>query len=181
MHARGSAGAPLGGAARFGEEAGGIGLRSGEILDHPVQHGLQLAQAVHRLLHERKHKRNGLSITDSMLYAFADECEPGWRWHEREVKLVYLSAHGGHERDHLLQEVMESLEHTKQAHGQINLQCRCRCRGRKEEPWGEIGRILGSPPRPPGRRRAGRTCRRRRAPSSSRPTALHARARHVPS
>ena len=38
-----------------------------------------------------------------------------------------------------------------------------------------VGGGCSSPPRPPGRRRAGRTSRSRRAPSSSRPTALHAR------
>ena len=35
-------------------EAAGLRLWRGEILDHPVQHGLQIGQAVHRLLHEQQ-------------------------------------------------------------------------------------------------------------------------------
>ena len=62
MQARGGAGRLRGARLAEGrrgasEEAAGLRLGGGEVLDHPVQHGLELAQAVHGLLHDREEEQ----------------------------------------------------------------------------------------------------------------------------
>ena len=57
MQARGSAARLRAARLASGEEAAGLRLGGGKVLDHPVQHGLELAQAVHGLLHDREEEQ----------------------------------------------------------------------------------------------------------------------------
>lgn len=94
-------------------------------------------------------------------------------WHEHQVA-SYIAADSylsGHERDHLLHEVVESLKPSHSTHNiSIYISFEIGQAGR------QVNRRAALPRRPPGRRRrpAGRTCRRRTAPSSCHPTALQA-------
>jgi hypothetical protein len=72
-----------------GEEAAGIRLGAGEVLDHPVQHGLELAQAVHGLLHDREGEETICQLPIRLLCCYTKfgtlPVNVRWQWHENEL------------------------------------------------------------------------------------------------
>ena len=86
MQARGSAARLRAARLASGEEAAGLRLGGGKVLDHPVQHGLELAQAVHGLLHDREEEETirQLSI-DAAGNSAPLPTNVRWQWHEHEV------------------------------------------------------------------------------------------------